>query len=109
MREFIKLVENYGLSADDARLDREKKIEKLIRYAFARIDLPISDDFGIVYDEDHNREATVTLEDNVHGYSADLLNRLYSTGLADDYLVRPRNLELEIIFKVKKELDSADI
>lgn len=103
----MKLFEN--IEAEDARMFREQKIENLIRYAFDRIDLPISDSFGVIYDEGQDREATVTLEDNVHGYSSKSLNRLYETGLSDDYLIRPGNLELEIVFKVKQELDNVEI
>lgn len=111
MRKYIDIIEDngYDIEAEDAMMAREEKINKLIQYAFDRIGLPISDGFGIIYDESNEREATVTLEDNAFGYSISLLSKLHSSGLSDEYLIRPGNLELEITFKVKKELDNANI
>ncbi len=110
MRKYIDIIEDngYDIEAEDALMAREDKIKKLIQYAFNTIGLPISDGFGIIYDE-HDSEATVTLEDSAFGYSVSLLNKLHSSGLSDEYMIRPDNVELEIVFTVKKELDNADI
>jgi len=110
MRKYINLIESYDFEAEDALMIREDKIKELIQYAFDKIGLPISDGFGIIYDEANEREAAVTLEDNAFGYSINLLNKLNNSGLSDEYLVRPGNsLELEIVFKVKEEIDNANI
>jgi len=110
MKKFVDIVRE-NEEDDDALMTREENIQKLIHYAFDRIGLPIeTDGFGVIYDEDNDREAIVTIKDNVYGYSTKQLSHLEKTGLSDEYLVRPGTQnELEIVFKVKEELDQANL
>lgn len=88
---------------DDARYEREAKIQRLIQVAFSRIGLTLADD-GLYYDED-DREAQVTLDDSE--VALDMLLKLKETGLASDYAIKAGQYELVVVFHVSPELDHA--
>ena len=96
----------------DAQYAREAHVEKLIRYAFSKIGLPINyNNYSISY-EDSTREAEVTLEDQ-EVTLADL-TKLIDTGLAEGaglsaYKVVWGSDALSVHFRVAAAIDQAQI
>jgi alkanesulfonate monooxygenase SsuD/methylene tetrahydromethanopterin reductase-like flavin-dependent oxidoreductase (luciferase family) len=95
----------------DMKHDSEKKITKLIAYAFKRAGVEIMSEtisrFPIRYEHD-TREATVILEDGET--TALKMVALLKTGLADDFVIGFSTAYGEayyVEFKVKPELDNA--
>ena len=101
-----------GIESDDddafmAAIDREKKIDKLIRHAFEKIGLQINyNNHSVLYD-DETREATVSLEDD--RIPMQQLRRLSETGLAAEYDIIFHGAGLGVEFKVSAELDNAEV
>lgn len=92
--------------ASMAAMDREKKVEKLIRHAFEKIGLEINyNNYSVLYN-DETREATVSLEDD--RIPLDQLKRLNDTGLAAEYVIIFHSGGLGVEFKVSAELDNAE-
>jgi len=96
----------------DAQRDRETKIERLIAQTFLRLDLPVEikigykgerTPIGILYDEDGDREARVTLDD----YEIDLakLAPLLTSGLGTNFKVVAASEGIDVTFNVDANLD----
>jgi hypothetical protein len=85
-----------------AQCVREAKIMRLIITAFCKLGLDVADVF---YQEDCDREAAVTLDDD----TVDLhqLCQLETSGLAHSYRVWGTCHELHVVFRVCPELDDA--
>ena len=99
--------ESYDHDAD-ARLDRQKHVETLIRHAFSKLGLDIADsNIGVMYDET-TREAEVLLDDVATSLTS--LAGLLGSGLGTDYKVRANaDMNIEVSFKVDPALDNATI
>lgn len=110
MRNFINLFESDDeTEGDDFAWEREKHVMKLIRFAFDKIGLRISDNsYGLTY-TDEDREADVVLDEVVDGFSLDHLMRLRETGLSDDYRIDARDHEIAVKFKVHPDIDNAKL
>jgi hypothetical protein len=87
---------------EDGQQQREAKIVRLIITAFAKLGLDVADVF---YQEDCDREAAVTLDDD----TVDLcqLAHLQDSGLALSYRVWGTCHELHVVFQVSPALDDA--
>lgn len=109
MRNFINLFENLDSdSEDEAVFEREKHVEKLIRYAFDRVGLLISDrSNSVIYFEENEREAEVRLDES--DFDLDDLLKLKNTGLSDKFQISAHDFEIWVKFKVDPILDSAKI
>ena len=83
---------------------REKRIEKLIRQAFAKCDLGIDDfrSYAVIYDED-GREARVRLND--FRFPLTKLSALTQSGLSNEFFVTASEEALCIEFVVSPEMD----
>jgi hypothetical protein len=88
---------------DDERRLRETKVRQAIQMAFAKIGLVIAED-GLLYMEDSDREAYVTLDDTE--VDLDLLMKLKQSGLAAKYQVHAGKHQLDIVFNVAPDMDN---
>lgn len=116
MRNLIDIAESAfddeeQIARDDARMEREKRVERLIRHAFKMLGLPIADDVNwpVSYDEEPDREAIVILEDVPRGHSLRHLAKLYDSGLSNEFVVAPGGdtNHIEVRFIVSLDLDHA--
>jgi hypothetical protein len=113
MRNYINLLNENFIDDDEnddemmAGMDREKHIEKLIRFAFNKIGLEIGlNSYSVSY-EDSTRNAEVQLEET--SITLDTLLRLRDTGLSDNFTVEHGADALSILFKASPDLDHAAI
>lgn len=98
--------DDIDLKAMDVRLEREQKISILIKRAFKRIGLDLTyADEAVSYDEEDERRAIVNTNESEVPLS--LLMKLKDTGLSDNFVIRSGQYEVEIEFKVSKNLDNA--
>lgn len=74
-------------SSLNAQANRQAKVIKLITDIFNRLQLPLTDDNSVVYYEDEDFKAVVTLDILGDGISIKNLAKLYTTGLSIEYTI----------------------
>lgn len=87
MRKFINLLENTEIDPNH--------VEKMVRYAFNHIGLEIHS--RVLHDEATGR-INVRIESDLDGVSIKKLNRLYESGLSQEYQIEAWDSFLTVTF-----------
>lgn len=90
----------------DALTGRQKKIERLIRFALSKEEIPYDryETTSVMYDERSERTATVEIDGDV---SLDVLKRFEHTGLSNAYILNGSRSGISVTFSVSPDLDHA--
>lgn len=108
MREFIKLIETEWTDESDemdARGDRERHVETLIRHVIGKLGMDLADrNHAVNYDESSGRECTFYVFGPV---PVSTLAKMEGLGLGTDFKVSPYGDELMIEFVVAEGMESA--
>lgn len=89
---------------EEAARARELKVARFIALAFVRVGLPPADD-GVFYDQENDREAIVTLDDDEIDLNAFM--RLQTSGLASSYKLAAASSQITVRFTVDAAIDTA--
>lgn len=112
MREFIKLLETEWSEQDqaesdemDARGDRERHVETLIRHVLEKLGMDLADrNHAVSYDEAAGRECTFYVFGPV---AVSTLTKLETLGLGSDFKVNSYGDELMVEFVVAEGMEHA--